>query len=313
MTGINEDKVTYPEFLLTDDRLLFHYRDGRSGNGDTYFNMYDPEQGNWEKLDSRPLFDGIGLSNSYFKGPVIGPDGKFHIIWCWRDTPDCVTNHGLYYASSNDLITWSSKTGFSKQIPITPEDSEFLIDDIKVKGGLINGGFSLGFTHDSSPLIAYHKYDDNGHTNIFLASVEKDKKWTIRKLTQWKWRWNFSGRGSIPFHMEMHDISSDNRNVKINYSRLTNKSGFRSPVMRKYTIDVKIDGKVEEGFSDKNPHIPDRSRKKGMTLHLESDRGGNTQQRESDKFMLYYETLSPNRDKKKNKLISTLDLPCCDS
>ena len=48
MTGIDENKVTYPEFFyLPDGGLLFLYRDGSSGNGRTMLNRYDVQTGQW--------------------------------------------------------------------------------------------------------------------------------------------------------------------------------------------------------------------------------------------------------------------------
>ena len=40
MVGPNELKATYPKFMMTkDDRLIFHYRDGGSGNGNEIYNI----------------------------------------------------------------------------------------------------------------------------------------------------------------------------------------------------------------------------------------------------------------------------------
>ena len=54
------------------------------------------------------LFDGQGRRNAYPLGPVTGPDGRFHVVWVWRDTPDCATNNNLSYARSRDLIHWET-------------------------------------------------------------------------------------------------------------------------------------------------------------------------------------------------------------
>ncbi len=42
------------------------------------------------------------------QGPVRGPDGLFHVVWVWRDTPDRATNHHLSYARSRDLQRWET-------------------------------------------------------------------------------------------------------------------------------------------------------------------------------------------------------------
>lgn len=96
MTNMEEERCTYPRFMVgSDGQLLFMYRSGRSGNGRSFFNRYDLASQTWSRFLDTPLFDGEELRNAYPIGPLKGPDGKFHIIWVWRDTPDCATNHDL--------------------------------------------------------------------------------------------------------------------------------------------------------------------------------------------------------------------------
>ena len=43
MTGQNEGRCTYPVFMRgSENELIFRYRDGSSGNGVDYYNVYDP-------------------------------------------------------------------------------------------------------------------------------------------------------------------------------------------------------------------------------------------------------------------------------
>ena len=190
---VAEQKVTYPIFLKSPENLIFHFRDGRSGSGVEVFNIYNPNTKQWRRMMDEPLLDGAGQSNAYIIGPEIGPDGKYHMMWMWRDTPDCISNHGVYYAYSDDLLAWKSIYGDEKTVPITLADEEFIVDDVKVNGGLINMGFSMGFAEDdASPLLVWHKYDDLGKTNIFVAT-SNEGSWRIQQVTHWNWRWEFSG------------------------------------------------------------------------------------------------------------------------
>lgn len=218
MIGIDENACTYPTFLLENDRLIFHYRDGGSGNGNEIFNIYNYSTKNWERLLDKPLFDGEGLCNAYIVGPKMTSDGIYHIIWCWRDTPDCSTCHGLYYAYSNDLTTWHSINGTASRIPITPSQDEFLIDDIPTKGGLINIGYQLGFNPDNKPVIAYHKYDGNDCTNIYIASAN-ERVWDITKVTNWRWKWDFCGYGAIVPELYISDVFNRNNCTYCVYTR----------------------------------------------------------------------------------------------
>ena len=104
MTGERERRMTYPVFLRNrDGRLIFRYRDGGSGNGDDLYNVYDEKTRSWRRLLAQPLTSGRGRMNAYCSVPRQGPDGRFHMVWVWRDTPDCASNHDLSYARSDDL------------------------------------------------------------------------------------------------------------------------------------------------------------------------------------------------------------------
>lgn len=57
MVGNREDSMTYPRFLRgAENQLIFTYRDGMSGDGETYFNVYDPATEQWTRLFEAPLF-----------------------------------------------------------------------------------------------------------------------------------------------------------------------------------------------------------------------------------------------------------------
>ena len=57
MTGDKEVQVTYPQFYnLPDGDLLFVYREGSSGDGDTMLSRYDTETGEWQ-IVAHPLID----------------------------------------------------------------------------------------------------------------------------------------------------------------------------------------------------------------------------------------------------------------
>lgn len=297
MTGVLEDSVTYPEFLQTDSTLFFHYRNGRSGDGNTYFNAYQYESGTWVKLQADPLFDGEGESNSYFKGPVPGDDGKFHLIWCWRDEPHCETNHGLYYAFSRDLNVWETPDGFSKRVPVTPEDDAFLVDDIKVREGLINGGFALGFDEHRSPVISYHKYDEKDHTNLHTA-VSADSGWILRRITDWDWKWAFSGRGSIPFELTVDGVERKDSVQYLYGSRRVEKGLFKKKTMKNFRITYsERDHSVVESEYTGYPRELERPLLPGMLVHNEFNTGDRIEG-DSVRYLLTYETRYPNRDKR---------------
>jgi hypothetical protein len=191
MSGDREQSVTYPLFFTNaDGELLFRYRDGGSGRGSDIYNIYDAGTRAWRHLLDTPLLDGEGRRNAYALEPTLGPDGRFHLVWMWRDTPDCATNHTLSYARSRDLLRWETSRGQPIPLPITLAHGEVL-DPARPGDGLINMTFSLGF--DPQPLILYHRYDADGHSQVYAARPGQSP----RQISHWDFRWTFSGLGSI--------------------------------------------------------------------------------------------------------------------
>ncbi len=104
MVGAAENRCTYPKFMKGPDGiLLFHYRDGGSGNGQEIYNVYNDQTRSWRRFLDTTLIHGRGKRNAYQNGPRLGPDGRYHLLWVWRETPDAATNHDLSYARSRDL------------------------------------------------------------------------------------------------------------------------------------------------------------------------------------------------------------------
>ncbi len=199
MTGQEEQRCTYPRFLNdADGRLLFTYRSGGSGNGRRFYNGYDVATKTWTRFFDAPLFEGQGKRNAYPNGPTRGPDGLFHVVWVWRDTPDCATNHDLSYARSRDMKHWETAGGKPVSLPLLLEQSELCVDPVPSGGGIINGCQKLAFDSRNRPVIAYHKSDDNGHMQIYITRFE-DGQWKRHPLTTWEKEIAFSGGGAMPF------------------------------------------------------------------------------------------------------------------
>lgn len=199
MTGQDEQRCTYPRFLNdVDGNLLFTYRSGGSGNGRRFFNGYDVDTKQWTRFLDTPLFEGESERNAYPHGPVKGPDGLFHLVWVWRDTPDCATNHHLSYARSRDLRHWETAAGDAVDLPLTLRQAEVCVDPVPAGGGIINGCERLAFDSACRPIISYHKLDENGHMQIYVTRFEEGQ-WRRHPITTWKQNISFSGRGAMPF------------------------------------------------------------------------------------------------------------------
>lgn len=207
MTGDRETRCTYPVFLRgPKDELIFTYRDGHSGSGDQVLNVYDPATRAWRRLMDTPLTAGGGKMNAYFVGPVRGPDGTFHLCWVWRDHPGCESNHDLSYARSRDLVHWTKSDGTPLATPITVATAE-IVDPVPAGGGMINGNTKIGFDTRGRVILSYHKHDGSGKTQLYNARLE-DGRWKIRQASDWDYRWDFAGGGTMRFEIQVGSIEA---------------------------------------------------------------------------------------------------------
>jgi hypothetical protein len=199
-----QDEVasTYPQFFTKDDgTLVYSYRSGVSGQGDTLFNVYDAATKSWSRLGglTSKLIDGGGSESAYIVGPVKGPDGYWHLVWTWRATANAESNHDLSYARTKDFVSWESGTGTGLTLPIKLTTAD-IVDPVPQNGGMINNNTQIGFDASNRPVIAYHKNDTNGFTQLYNARVENGA-WVSHKTSDWPYTWNFSGGGTIEFEI----------------------------------------------------------------------------------------------------------------
>ncbi|GBF74408.1 hypothetical protein PA598K_02751 [Paenibacillus sp. 598K] len=201
-----EDAVTYPTFLkASDGRMVFRYRNGQSGDGVDFYNIYDVETQQWSRLLDQPLHDGEGLRNAYVDAPRLGPDGYYHVVWVWRDTGNAATNQRLSYARSQDLVHWETSDGTPLDLPITFRTGE-VIDAIPMNGGIINGSNLVSFDAQGRVLVSYHKFDALGNTQIYIARLTSNG-WEINPISNWEGRWNIWGFGSLVYGVSMSRVA----------------------------------------------------------------------------------------------------------
>lgn len=288
MTGEREKSVTYPRFLTNDNGdLLCCYRDGGSGNGSDFYNIYDPKNREWRRLFYGPLLDGEGERSAYSTSPQKGPDGRYHMLWMWRESPDAMTNHTLSYARSRDLIHWETSSGKSLARPITMKTAE-VIDPAKPGGGLVNAAFSLGFDSEKRPVAIYHRFDRKSNSQAFVARPDSEGHWMARQLSRWNFRWDFAGRGSqvIPVALGA-PLLTDGGNLLVAF--WTKLAGSGRWLIDGNTLEV-IDtlpafkSTLPKGFEITVGSFP------GLAVRTK------TSQAEGDRWLLRWETLGSNRD-----------------
>ncbi len=292
MIGRNEERCTYPRFL-TDLRgdLIFHYRDGSSGNGVEIFNKWNRKERRWVRMLDRPLTDGQGRMNAYLQEPVLGPDGRFHLSWVWRDTPDCKTNHDLSYAVSEDLVHWRTAAGDPIELPITIDTPGVIVDPVPVEGGIINGTGKVGFDGQGRVILAYHKFDQAGATQAYCARWEGEG-WSIHQVSDWTYRWWFEGGGSIINDLNLGQVTVlPSGGLALDYWRRQEGAGrwlLDEETLRPLATWPSATP-LPEPLMKPNSDFP------GMEVRIAEDEGAGPDP--ARRYVLRWETLPPNRDR----------------
>lgn len=287
LIGNEENSVTYPQFFpAPDGDLIFSYRSGYSSRGNQIYNRYNAEKQQWSRLLDVPLVDGEGKSNAYLHGPIVGPDGYFHLIWVWRIAFDANANCMLSYARSKDLINWEKSDGSVQKLPITMSNCE-IIDPIPAYHGLLNGNTKIGFDHQNRVIVSYHKNDEKGNIQIYNARREKGG-WKIYQATDWNWKWNFGGWGSIIARVGLSEVSVED-------NKLTQTIYVDSVGIQKFTINeenLKTVSRLEKALN-----YPDSLRNLSGKLELAQVNIIEDSSNEYGTYILRWETLKRNGDK----------------
>ena len=289
MVGSEEQRTTYPHFMLTKEgELLYHYRDGSSGNGNEIYNIYSTESKKWTRLLDTPLTDGQGLMNAYQTQPTVMKDGWYHMYWVWRDTPDCSTNHDLSYMKSPDLKNWYNAYGDQIEMPATLDEKSLIVDPIPPKGGIINLAAKMVLDDKNQPAFVYHKYDTIGNLQFYIAHLQ-NKKWEYKQITDWDYRWEFSGNGSINTEVNVGDFKKrDDGYYEVDYWHI--KYGNGTILLNDKFENV---GKVLKHDSFKSS-LEVEGDFPGLMIQTAGDIGNSE---DGFRYLLKWETINRNRDK----------------
>jgi hypothetical protein len=290
MVGTNEQSVTYPEFFPgPSSSLIFIYRDGGSGNGNHIFNRW--ASGSWSRLLGTPLTDGQGARNAYPVGPIQGPDGTFHLVWVWRDSPDAATNHDISYVRSSNLTSWVAGNGSAVTLPITISTPNVIVDPVPSMGGMINNNTKIGFDAEGRPIVGYHKFDANGYTQLYNARYEGGR-WVVYETTDWTYRWNFGGQGTLVFAIELDGVRvrADGSLVQDFYH---SQYGGRGTLRLDPTTLHVVETLPPDTPYPRSLDTPE-SETAGMVVRWAKDSGSGPDS--AVKYMLRWETLPSNQD-----------------
>lgn len=188
MTGF-EHAVTYPQFInMPNGDLLYLFREGTSGNGDTYINHYSSVTHAWTNqtlgTSQAPFIYASGPgsatnANAYPNYACFDSETNLHLTWTWREDASSIDwNHDECYARSPDFgATWRTWSNTSYTLPIT-KDTAQIIWPIPLNSQLMN---QCGQTIDTNdrPVIATWWAPQGSGTAIQIFVIWNDG-------TQWR-------------------------------------------------------------------------------------------------------------------------------
>jgi len=210
MTG-RENTVTYPQWLtLPNGDLLYLFREGASGSGDTYLNRYFRATQTWSNVHLNgstqlPFIKGRGWTpdyNAYPNMPCLDPAGNLHLIWTWRYNSDSPagesgyqTNHDFDYArSTNGGLTWLRSDDTPYTLPISERGENGDPNTMAEKILSIPEGWSLinqaGMCLDSAnqPILASWwapgTATNNYRRQYMVAFRDAQGLWQTRQVSQ---------------------------------------------------------------------------------------------------------------------------------
>ena len=135
MTGY-ENSVTYPQFLnCPNGDLLYFFREGGSGSGNTFINRYSALTHTWTNVtlgtSQAPFIVGqtgvpATTCNAYPNYACFDTQTNLHITWAWRDSSVTIeSNHDTLYARSPDFgATWKRWNTTPYTLPITQTNAD---------------------------------------------------------------------------------------------------------------------------------------------------------------------------------------------
>lgn len=208
MTG-NESAVTYPQFLnLPNGDLLYLFREGASGAGDTYLNRYSLTTKTWSNVHKSgntqlPFIKGTGWSpdyNAYPNLPCVDSSGNLTLTWTWRYNAGSPagetgyqTNHDFAFARSTDGgLTWRRQDTSAYGLPIS-QFAETGVENTRAEriltipegSSLINqAGMCLDQT--GQPVIASWwapEASTGNHRRQYMVAFPTASGWTTRQVS----------------------------------------------------------------------------------------------------------------------------------
>ena len=216
MTGVYEEKVTYPSFILPrhDFPLTMLYRDGNHAKGSARIKVYDEKNQSWKDYP-KAILSGADhqpwTSNAYWNHPAIGTDGSLHLSFVWRTEmlgeKQLVNNVNIGYAWSPDNgLHWFTSLGQPCKIPMTQVNAE-TIWPVSPGSNLINQ-CSMALDSKNRPHIVFYSNDVNGvpqYQHLWFDGVQ----WLCTQISDREKSFNLQGGGTLKIPISRPEIVID--------------------------------------------------------------------------------------------------------
>jgi hypothetical protein len=216
MTGANEDKVTYPTFILPYDKqpLTLLYRDGIHIKGSARLKTYDEASQTWTDHPQAVLSgaeQAPWTSNAYWNHPAVGSDGSLHLSFVWRThalgEEKRINNINIDYACTFDNgYTWVTSHNRPYSLPITPTNSE-TVHPVSPGSNLINQS-SMALDSHNRPHIVFYSDDPEGipqYQHLWFDG----KVWHHQFISVRKQAFNLQGDGTLQIPISRPEIILD--------------------------------------------------------------------------------------------------------
>ncbi len=222
-------------------------------------------------------------------------------VWAGHPVGFSLLSHGnrqyiAYYNAERRMVLGQRNIGDKNfdlhVLPATMGQQSLIVDPVPVEGGLINLAARLLLDENDKPVFVYHKFDENGNTQLYVAQIQEDK-WVYHAITDWGYRWFFSGNGSINSEIKLNGFRQrDDGSYEVDYRHI--KYGNGTILLDSNFCKI---GKVIKPLSPEKT-LEIEGTFPGLLIQTANDLG---EPNDGFKYVLKWETINRNRDKPRKK------------
>jgi hypothetical protein len=224
---LTEPTVTYPAFFNDGSgQLFFMFRTGPSGNGDWIMYRHDAAENTWARvgmvISRAGTYRGSTHRCAYHNDLLFDRNDRLHLAWVFREPGPHRTNHGLYYAYSDDRgATWHNNSGnpiadLAANRPIQVDSESIQVLDIPQNSWILNQDTMVLDSRNQPHMIMSRSMNvtpNLADTNVHIMHYWRtpDGRWHEQPITDTKstvgrgegWTQVIDWRGDV--FMDKHD------------------------------------------------------------------------------------------------------------